>query len=128
MDFDFSPEADEAAGLAAQILKDRATPERMRAVEADGDRFDHELWQHLADAGLVGLAIPESYGGAGLGLVEALRVVVEVGPHRRTRAGRDPRSPARSPSPSSAPTTSASCGCTPPRRASESWRPPSPRT
>lgn len=79
MDFEFSPEADEAAGLAARILKDRATPERMRSVEAAGDRYDHELWQDLADAGLLSLAIPESYGGAGLGLVEALRVIVEVG-------------------------------------------------
>lgn len=79
MDFDFSAEADEAAALAAQILRDRATPGRMRAVEADGDRFDHELWRDLADAGLLGLAIPEAYGGAGLGLVELCRVVVEVG-------------------------------------------------
>lgn len=79
MDFDFSPDADEAAGLAAQILKDRATPERMRAVEADGDRFDHELWRSIGDAGLLGLAVPEAYGGAGLGLVELCRVLVEVG-------------------------------------------------
>ncbi|UUZ59245.1 acyl-CoA dehydrogenase family protein [Nocardioides sp. B-3] len=79
MDFDFSTEADEAAELAATILKDLATPERMRAVEADGDRFDHDLWRSLGDAGLLGLAVPESYGGAGLGLVEALRVIVEVG-------------------------------------------------
>jgi alkylation response protein AidB-like acyl-CoA dehydrogenase len=51
----------------------------MRAVEADGDRFDPDLWQHLADAGLVGLAIPEAHGGAGLGLLELCRVVIEVG-------------------------------------------------
>ncbi|WP_310530343.1 acyl-CoA dehydrogenase family protein [Nocardioides sp.] len=79
MDFDFSPEADEAAALAARILTDRATPERLRAVEAGGDRFDHDLWGDLADAGLLGLAVPEAYGGAGLGLVELCRVIVEVG-------------------------------------------------
>ena len=79
MDFDFSTEADEAAGLAAQILEERTTPARMRAVEADGDRFDPDLWQHLADAGLLGLATPEAYGGAGLGLLELCRVVIEVG-------------------------------------------------
>ena len=33
MDFTFTPEQDEAAALAAKILGDRATPERMRAVE-----------------------------------------------------------------------------------------------
>ena len=47
VDFTFTPEQDEAAELAAQILKDRATNERMKAVEAEGSRFDCELWQDL---------------------------------------------------------------------------------
>ena len=79
MDFTFTPEQDEAAGLAAQILKDHATNDRMKVVEAEGSRFDVELWQDLADAELLSLAIPEEYGGAGLGLVELCRVLVEVG-------------------------------------------------
>ena len=79
MNFDFTPEQDEAAELAARILKDRATNERMKKVEAGGSRHDAELWQDLASAGLLSLAIPEQYGGAGLGLVELCRVLVEVG-------------------------------------------------
>jgi alkylation response protein AidB-like acyl-CoA dehydrogenase len=79
MDFTFTPEQDEAADLAARILTDRATNERMKAVEADGDRFDADLWSELGSAGLLGLALPEEYGGAGLGLVELARVLVEVG-------------------------------------------------
>ena len=79
MDFTFTPEQDEAAELAARILKDRATNERMKQVEADGDRFDSELWAELGSAGLLGLALPEEYDGAGLGLIELCRVLVEVG-------------------------------------------------
>ncbi len=79
MDFTFTPEQDEAAELAARILKDRATNERMKQVEADGDRFDRELWAELGSAGLLGLALPEEYDGAGLGLIELCRVLVEVG-------------------------------------------------
>ncbi len=79
MDFTFTPEQDEAAALAAQIIGDLATPERMRQVEQAGDRFDAELWRALAEAGLLSLPVPEQYGGAGLGLIEAARVVVEVG-------------------------------------------------
>jgi 3-oxocholest-4-en-26-oyl-CoA dehydrogenase beta subunit len=79
MNFDFTPEQDEAAELAARILTDRATNERMKQVEAGGSRHDPELWQDLASAGLLSLAIPEQYGGAGLGLVELCRVLVEVG-------------------------------------------------
>jgi 3-oxocholest-4-en-26-oyl-CoA dehydrogenase beta subunit len=79
MDFTFTAEQDEAAELAARILKDRATNERMKQVEADGDRFDSDLWTELGSAGLLGLALPEEYDGAGLGLIELCRVLVEVG-------------------------------------------------
>jgi alkylation response protein AidB-like acyl-CoA dehydrogenase len=79
MDFSFTPEQDEAAALAAEILKDRTSTERLREVEAGGDRFDRELWRELGSAGLLSLALPEEYGGAGLGLVELSRVLIEVG-------------------------------------------------
>jgi 3-oxocholest-4-en-26-oyl-CoA dehydrogenase beta subunit len=79
MDFTFTPEQDEAAELAARILKDRATNERLKQVEEGGDRFDPELWAELGSAGLLGLALPEEYDGAGLGLIELCRVLVEVG-------------------------------------------------
>lgn len=79
MDFRFTQEQDEAAELAASILKDRATNERMKAVEAAGDRFDRDLWAALGEAGLLGLALPEEHDGAGMGLVELARVIVEVG-------------------------------------------------
>jgi len=79
MDFLFTPEQDEAAELAARILADRTTTDRLKEVEAGGDRFDRSLWQELDDAGLLALHLPEEHGGAGLGLVELARVVVEVG-------------------------------------------------
>lgn len=79
MDFTFTPEQDEAAELAARILGDRVTNERMKQVEQGGSRFDRDLWKDLADSGLLSLAVPEQYGGAGLGLVELCRVLVEIG-------------------------------------------------
>ena len=79
MDFTFTPEQDEAAALAAQILTDKATAARMTEVENAGDRFDRDLWRELGGAGLLSLAVPEEYGGAGLGLIELSRVLVEVG-------------------------------------------------
>jgi alkylation response protein AidB-like acyl-CoA dehydrogenase len=79
VDFDFTPEQDEAAALAARILADGTSVERLREVEAAGDRFDRDLWRTLGSAGLLSLAIPEEHGGAGLGLVELARVLVEVG-------------------------------------------------
>ena len=79
MDFTFTAEQDEAAELAAKILGDRATNDRQKAVEAAGSRFDADLWRELDEAGLLSLAVPEEHGGAGLGLLELTRVLVEVG-------------------------------------------------
>ncbi|MEQ6899561.1 acyl-CoA dehydrogenase family protein [Nocardioides sp. YIM 152588] len=79
MDFLFTPEQDEAADLAASILADRTAPDRLAAVEADGDRFDAALWNDLAATGLLALHLPEEHDGAGLGLIELARVLVEIG-------------------------------------------------
>lgn len=69
MDFTFAPEADEAAELAASILDDHTTTERLKAVEAAGDRFDRELWATLGNA----------FDWAELDLTQLCRILVEVG-------------------------------------------------
>ena len=69
MEFTFSPESDDAAELAASILGDKTGPERLKAVEAAGDRFDRELWATLTNA----------FDWADLGLIELCRILVEVG-------------------------------------------------
>ena len=79
MDFSSTSEAAEAAALAATILADHCTPDRLRAAEREQDRFDPRLWAVLADAGLLALTAPESAGGSGLGLLELCGVLVEVG-------------------------------------------------
>jgi alkylation response protein AidB-like acyl-CoA dehydrogenase len=69
MDFTFAPEADDAAELAASILSDNTGTDRLKAVEAAGDRFDRELWATLSTA----------FDWSDLGLIELCRVLVEVG-------------------------------------------------
>jgi 3-oxocholest-4-en-26-oyl-CoA dehydrogenase beta subunit len=79
MDFSHNDSQRELAALSRTILTDRATPERLREVEAGGDRFDPGLWADLAGAGVLAAALPESLGGAGLGLLEQCSVLAEVG-------------------------------------------------
>jgi alkylation response protein AidB-like acyl-CoA dehydrogenase len=80
VDFARSEEQEEIAGLAERILTDLVTVERLRAVEeADGDRFDRDVWAALADAGLLGVALPAELGGSGLGIVEQCLVLEQVG-------------------------------------------------
>jgi len=80
MDFSFDDQQQAIARLARQILGDGATHERLRQIERSGSpRYDRELWRRLADAGLLGIAIPEAHGGGGLGFVELMLVLEEIG-------------------------------------------------
>ena len=49
-----------------QLLSDRCTPDVVRAIEAEGSCTG--LWGHLEDAGYADALVPESAGGAGMGL------------------------------------------------------------
>jgi 3-oxocholest-4-en-26-oyl-CoA dehydrogenase beta subunit len=69
----------ELALLSRRILTDRLTPERLAATEAGGDRFDPALWASLAGAGILAAGLPESLGGAGVGLLEQCSVLTELG-------------------------------------------------
>ena len=42
---------------------------------ADADGFDRGLWAKMAEMGFAGVAIPEQFGGAGLGMVAAAVMV-----------------------------------------------------
>ncbi len=79
MDFSETPEGVEAAKLAATILADHCTPERLKVVDAQEARFDAALWKQLGETGLVRLTAPEEHDGSGLGLLELCSVLIEVG-------------------------------------------------
>jgi acyl-CoA dehydrogenase len=79
MDFSFTSDQQDLRDLAAKILSDATTLERTKRVDADSDGFDHDLWAALAEAGIIGISLPESAGGAGLGFIETCIVLEEVG-------------------------------------------------
>jgi 3-oxocholest-4-en-26-oyl-CoA dehydrogenase beta subunit len=70
MDFAFTDEQLAVAEAATGLLSGLVDPDRVLAVELSEDRVDRELWRSLAGADLLGLAVPEAYGGAGYGLTE----------------------------------------------------------
>ena len=79
MDFSFSSDQQDLRDLAAKILSDATTLERTKQVVAEQDGFDRDLWNALAEAGIIGISLPESVGGAGLGFLETCIVLEEVG-------------------------------------------------
>jgi alkylation response protein AidB-like acyl-CoA dehydrogenase len=79
MDFSTNDFQQELSALTRRVLTDRVTEDRLREVEAGGDRFDSALWADLASAGILAAGLPESLGGAGLGLLEQCSVLAELG-------------------------------------------------
>jgi alkylation response protein AidB-like acyl-CoA dehydrogenase len=81
MDFSFTSDQEELRGLANRVLTDRCTPDHLKEVAfGEGSTgVDLELWNELAGLGLVGIGLPESAGGGGLGFFEVGIVLEEVG-------------------------------------------------
>lgn len=80
MDFGFSEEQQEVQNLARAILNDLVTPEVLAQYdEYQQERFDRKLWSKLAEAGLLGVAVEEQYGGMGFSYFELALFVEEIG-------------------------------------------------
>lgn len=79
MDFGFTDEQQEIATLTRRILADKVTADRLREIEAGADRFDPDLWQTLATADLLGIALPTDVGGGGYGIIEQCLLLEEIG-------------------------------------------------
>jgi len=79
MEFSFTEEQAMIGETAKAFFAENATSERTRrAMAADG--LDRELWQSFcSELGLAGIALPEAYGGAALGLVEFALVAEAAG-------------------------------------------------
>ena len=78
MDFAFSEEQEMLRASARELMNDRYPPERVAAI-ADGSGFDREEWPAIAGLGWIGISVPEEQGGAGLGFLEELVIVEELG-------------------------------------------------
>ena len=79
MDFTFSDEQQAVAAVAEQIFSGRATVARLKEIERTDDRHDADLWRELAKANLLGITLPETDGGSGLGVVELCLMLEQQG-------------------------------------------------
>jgi alkylation response protein AidB-like acyl-CoA dehydrogenase len=79
VDFRFGEELDAIRALAREILGKELPVERLREVEGGDEGFDRRLWSTLAQANLLGLAVPEALGGSGMGFLELCALLEELG-------------------------------------------------
>jgi len=76
MNFDFSDDLKQLRDQARRFLSEQCTPAIVRRTLDGHERFAEPLWREIAAMGWIGAAIPEKFGGAGLGY-EGLCVLAE---------------------------------------------------
>ncbi len=80
MNFDFSDDQKFLKSEARKFLDANCPTSRVRKVlDDDTKAYDEALWKQVAEQGWLGAAIPEEFGGLGLGHVELCAIAEELG-------------------------------------------------
>jgi alkylation response protein AidB-like acyl-CoA dehydrogenase len=79
MNFDFSDELNQLRTEARRFLADRCPTSVPRRILEGPESYDRALWQAIAEMGWTGAAIPEEYGGVGLGRLAVCVLAEEIG-------------------------------------------------
>ena len=79
MNFDFSDDLKELREQARKFLRERCTCAAVRRVLEGPEPYDKGLWSEIAAMGWTGAAIPEAYGGVGLGHLGLCVLAEELG-------------------------------------------------
>src|SRR5437588_4128275 len=84
MSFDLSPEYSELQATVRKLAQEKVAP---RAREIDSTAaYPQDLFEVFRDAGLLGLVIPEEYGGGGAGILGLTLAIEEVAKYSNTAA------------------------------------------
>jgi len=79
MNFEFSDELIQLRDQARRFLADRCPASVPRRILDTAEPYARELWSAIADMGWPGAAIPEDYGGVGLGRLAVCVLAEEIG-------------------------------------------------
>jgi alkylation response protein AidB-like acyl-CoA dehydrogenase len=79
MYFDLTDEQRAIKSTAHDFLASRFKSERIREIAESESGFDESGWKEMAELGWAGLALPEEWGGQGLGVVELAILFEEMG-------------------------------------------------
>lgn len=79
MNFDFSDEQKSLKDEVHRFLRDKSELTVARAVLESEKPYDEELWNEIVALGWPAIALPEAYGGIGLGYLELCVLAEELG-------------------------------------------------
>jgi alkylation response protein AidB-like acyl-CoA dehydrogenase len=77
--FDLTDEQQAIRSTARDFLAARYKSERIRELAASERGFEQSDWEEMAELGWPGLALPEEWGGQGLGIVDLAVLFEEMG-------------------------------------------------
>jgi alkylation response protein AidB-like acyl-CoA dehydrogenase len=81
LDLVLTEEQELLARTARELVTGRSSLRRIRTLRdsQDADGFSRDLWREMAGLGWLGITIPESFGGSGLGAMDQMVVLEEMG-------------------------------------------------
>jgi alkylation response protein AidB-like acyl-CoA dehydrogenase len=80
VDFAFSPEQEQLRAVVRKFLGQKSPESEVRRLMETPAGYDRAVWKQLAqDLDLLGIMIPESYGGSGFGYLELSVILEEMG-------------------------------------------------
>src|SRR5471032_2165414 len=84
MGFDLPPEYVELQATVRKLAQEKIAP-RARAIDTDAT-YPNDVFEVFRDAGLLGLVIPEEYGGGGAGILGLTLAIEEVAKYSNSAA------------------------------------------
>jgi alkylation response protein AidB-like acyl-CoA dehydrogenase len=79
MEFDFNDEQREIKSTAREFIANRFKLEKVRALAESESPYDNALWNEMSELGWPGIAIADEHGGQGLGVVELVILLEQMG-------------------------------------------------
>ena len=79
MDLDFTQEQDMLRTSARDFLTTECDKAKVRKLEEDEKGYSPEIWSKMAELGWQGLMIPDKYEGMGMGFMDLVVVLEEIG-------------------------------------------------
>ncbi|MBV9995860.1 MAG: acyl-CoA/acyl-ACP dehydrogenase [Caulobacteraceae bacterium] len=79
MDLHFGDELKQLQEEVRRLLTERVSANLLRRLISEDEGYDPALWRTAAELGLLGAAVPEQYGGSGLGERAVCAIAEEMG-------------------------------------------------
>ncbi len=79
MDLNFTEEQTLLRDMVRSMVEDHSTMAVVRSMEHDETGIPAQLWQQMKETGLLGIMLPQEYGGIGLNLQDCAHIYEELG-------------------------------------------------